>query len=49
MRKGTVELDFFPHGGFVFPDGLRDSGFCRSVGDAGKDDASFVETFSKSV
>ena len=38
-----MELDFFADRGLVLSDGLGDSGFGRSVGNAGKDDASFLQ------
>ena len=43
MSEFPVKLDFFADGGLVLSDGLGDRGFGRTIGNAGKDDASFLQ------
>ena len=43
MSEFPVKLDFFADGGLVLSDGLGDRGFGRTIGNAGKDDASILE------
>lgn len=43
MSEFPAELDFFADRGLVLSDGLGDCGFGRTVGNAGKDDASFLQ------
>ena len=44
MGKSAVEFDLFADSRFIFPDSLCDSGLGGTVGDTGKDDASFLQS-----
>ena len=43
MRESSMKFDFFSDGRFIFSNRLSNGSFRRAVGNAGKDNASFLE------
>ena len=44
MSKLSVEFDFFSDGRFILSDDSGDGGFRRAIGNAGKNDATFLQS-----